>query len=107
MSNSTHERLDELLRDSDVDEVMRASFYGTPEPIAAPRAPKSTRPSRAPKPKPDHYEVICISLYKEDLERLDAKVLELKQSGHRKMTRSGLIRFALDQVDARKMPRAY
>jgi len=107
MSNSTHERLDELLRDSDVDEVMRASFYGTPQPAAPSIAAKPARPSRVPKPKPDHYEVICISLYKEDLERLDAKVQELKQNGHRKMTRSGLIRFALDQVDARKMPRAY
>ena len=51
--------------------------------------------------------MICISLYKEDLERLDAKVQDLKARGHRKMTRSGLIRFALDQVDVARMPRAY
>ena len=57
--------------------------------------------------KPDHYEVICISLYTEDLARLDAKVADLKVRGHRKMNRSSLIRFALDQVDASKLPRAY
>lgn len=107
MPVSSNESLDELLRDSDVDEVMRASFYGTdPSRTPAPVG-KPARAPRAVKPKPDHYEVICISLYKEDLARLDAKVQELKQNGHRKMTRSGLIRFALDQVDARKMPRAY
>ncbi|MCA9583551.1 MAG: hypothetical protein KC416_17250, partial [Myxococcales bacterium] len=34
------------------------------------------------------YKVICISLYKEDLARLDTKVASLKGSGHRKMNRS-------------------
>jgi len=107
MSNSGSESIDALLRDSDVDEVMRASFYGSETPRPTVAATKPLKAPRATKPKPDHYEVICISMYKEDLERLDAKVLELKQNGHRKMTRSGLIRFALDQVDSRKMPRAY
>ncbi len=76
------------------DEVLREEFYLPP----APR----TKPVR-----PEHYEVICISLYKEDLARLDAKVAELKARGHRKMSRSALIRFALDHVDTRKLPKAY
>ena len=33
------------------------------------------------RPKAEHYEVICISLYKEDLEALDEKVTALKQRG--------------------------
>ncbi len=59
------------------------------------------------KKKPDHYEVICISLYKEDLARLDAKVAKLKLSGHRKMSRSALIRYALDTADLDGLPRSY
>lgn len=97
---AAHERMNDLLAGSDVDDVLRETFYAS-EP--APRARKA-RPTKA---KPDHYEVICISLYKEDLERLDAKVADLKTRGHRKMNRSSLIRFALDQVDASKLPRAY
>lgn len=83
-------------------------------PAAAP--PEARVPAAAPKPRrrrkrraqrPTHYEVICISLYKEDLARLDAKVASLKESGHRKMSRSALIRYALDQVDLEGLPKAY
>ena len=35
---------------------------------------------------PAHYKVICISLYNEDLERLDGMVDELKTRGSRKRT---------------------
>lgn len=104
MSNPSHEGLSALLADTEIDEVLSATFY-RPE-ADAPKT-RSSRPPRAAKPKPDHYEVICISMYKEDLERLDAKVQQLKQRGHRKMTRSSLIRFALDHVELEKLPRAY
>ncbi len=103
MSNARSEGLSGLLADSEIEDVLRSTFYRSEEPPKV----RSPRPARATKPKPDHYEVICISLYKEDLERLDAKVKDLKQRGHRKMTRSSLIRFALDHVELDKLPRAY
>ena len=87
----------------EVREVLRDTFF-RPGPEAATRV-------RAPRKRPGKdevdYEVICISLYKDDLARLDAKVSELKRSGHRKMSRSALIRFALDSVDVAKLPRSY
>lgn len=46
-----------------------------------------------------HYKVICISLYTNDLERLDAKVAELKARGLTNMSRSKLIRIALCDLD--------
>lgn len=52
--------------------------------------------------KPTHYKVICISLYNEDLERLDNMVEELKMNGVYRANRSGLIRHALDCVDVAK-----
>ena len=89
--------MDALFEGDDVQEVLEDRFF-TPSP------PKRKRKR---KPKPDHYEVICISLYKEDLSRLDEMVSQLKNDGHRKMSRSALIRFALDTADLSKLPRSY
>ncbi len=83
----------------EVDSVLKSTFYKRD--AGRPRT-KKKKTSKA-----DHYDVICISLYKEDLGRLDTMVGKLKKSGHRKMSRSALIRFALDQVDLKKLPRAY
>jgi hypothetical protein len=109
MTRKVNEAMAGLFDGDEVESVLRAKFYSddrrpAAEPVIAPAPPKKVRPKAE---KPDHYEVICISMYKEDLERLDAKVKELKRSGHRKMNRSALIRFALDQVDATKLPRSY
>ena len=92
-------RLNEVLEEDEVSAVLRDSFYGG----------KATKRSRAKKKKkkPDHYDVICISLYKEDLAELDTMVAKLKKQGHRRVSRSALIRFALDEVDIRDFPRAY
>lgn len=57
--------------------------------------------------KPNHYKVLSISLYNEDIEQMDELVQELKDKGFTRMSRSALIRFALDQVDINKMPRGY
>ncbi len=53
----------------------------------------------------DRYKVICISIYKSDLARLDEKVKLLKGRGHTKANRSALIRHALDAVDLSQVPR--
>jgi hypothetical protein len=93
--------LDGVLEDDEVSAVLRDSFYGG----------KTTKRGRAKpkkkKKKPDHYDVICISLYKEDLAQLDKMVAKLKKQGHRRISRSALIRFALDEVEIRDFPRAY
>jgi hypothetical protein len=82
---------------NEVQAVLEDRFYRVKD------APKGRRT----KAKPDHYEIICISMYKTDLARLDAMVRSLKVSGHRKMNRSALIRFALDNIDVDRLPRSY
>jgi hypothetical protein len=86
----------EALDGEEVREVLSGTFY----------ARGRTRPAlRAVDPadaKPSHYKVICISLYNDDLQRLDAMVDELKERGFTKANRSALIRFALEQVDLTK-----
>ena len=91
--------VNEVLEEDEVSAVLRDTFYGG-------KASKRSR-TKAKSKKPDHYDVICISLYKEDLAQLDKMVAKLKKQGHRRISRSALIRFALDQVDIRDFPRAY
>ncbi len=61
----------------------------------------------APKGKPTHYKVVCISLYNEDIARLDSLVRELKRRGHTKANKSQVIRAAIDQIDLSKIPKGY
>lgn len=53
----------------------------------------------AAKRRPDHYRVVCISLYREDLDRVDRLVRDLKAKGNRRANRSSVIRQALRQVE--------
>lgn len=85
-----------LLDGEEVREVLSGTFY------APGRARPALRPVETTGDKPAHYKVICISLYNEDLHRLDAMVEELKERGFTKANRSALIRFALEQVDLTK-----
>jgi hypothetical protein len=65
------------------------------------------RSAAADKPKPTHYKIVCISLYNEDIERLEGLVAELKRRGHTRANKSQLIRAALDQVDLNRIPKGY
>lgn len=47
------------------------------------------------------YRVICISLYHEDIARLDALVKALKRRKVRGVSRSSVIRAALDRIDVK------
>ncbi len=54
--------------------------------------------------RPTHYKVISISMYTEDLERLDALVAQLKELGHTRANKSMVIREALRQLDPAAIP---
>ena len=59
----------------EADQILGEEFYGSP----SRRHKKATAA-----PKPTHYKIVCISLYTEDIDRLDALVAELKKLGHSK-----------------------
>jgi hypothetical protein len=80
---------------SDTDTILREDFYGRREPA----------PRRAAAAKPTHYKVICISMYTDDLERLDEMVETLKSRGLTKANRSALIRYALANVKLDDVPK--
>ena len=89
----------------DVDEVegvLTSSFYAPssedrPVLYAADPGPRDQ--------KPTHYKVICISMYTDDLERLDEMVQTLKTRGLTKANRSALIRYALGAVKLDDVPK--
>lgn len=58
-----------------------------------------------PREKPQHYKVICISMYTDDLRRLDDMVDALKARGVTRANRSALIRYALSSVDPDAVPK--
>lgn len=92
-----------LISSSPLDEadgILGEQFYGRK--LAAP-----VRTPAPEKPRPTHYKIVCISLYTEDIERLEALVAELKARGHTKANKSAVIRFALDTCDTSKMPKGY
>ncbi len=86
----------------DVARVLQNGFYTG-------SAPASTEPGQEPTAKrdakPSHYKVICISMYTEDLRRLDGMVEALKARGLTKANRSALIRYALGEVDLDRVPK--
>lgn len=101
----------ERIRSVFADEDVLAETFYREEPAEKPRlasldAAGKRRRAAKPKAKPDHYEIICISIYNDDLARLDEKVDTLKKRGHRKMTRSALIRYALDRLAVDDVPRS-
>jgi len=89
-----------VLDADEVQGVLSGAFYS---PEASPRRSRARKAE--PAEKPVHYKVICISLYTKDLERLDARVDELKARGITKANRSALIRVALEQLNLDKVPR--
>ncbi|MBK9258790.1 MAG: hypothetical protein IPM54_03025 [Polyangiaceae bacterium] len=85
-----------LLDRDEVEGVLSGAFYSPiPRRVA----------DKPPLPRPTHYKVICISMYTDDIERLDEMVDALKARGLTKANRSALIRHALSQVDLDKVPR--
>lgn len=93
-----------LARDPLSSDDILADFY-RPERPTSKRGKAQEPPPREERPRPTHYKVVCISLYNEDIERLDALVKELKRRGHSKANKSQVIREALLQIDLDRVPR--
>ena len=98
--NELHEATARVLDREDIDGVLGGSFY-------APRKAEDevSKVTRTPGERPTHYKVICISMYTDDLDRLDEMVQSLKARGLTKANRSALIRYALAAVKLDEVPK--
>ena len=90
-----------VLDREEVEGVLSSTFYAPVEKVAVEAA--EAGPSSHDKPL--HYKVICISMYTEDLKRLDTMVDSLKARGLTKANRSALIRYALSAIDLENVPK--
>jgi hypothetical protein len=98
-SDDLHEATARVLDRDEIDGVLGGSFYAPQSGEREPRAP------RVAGERPTHYKVICISMYTDDLERLDEMVQNLKSRGLTKANRSALIRYALGSVKLDEVPK--
>ena len=89
-----------VLDADEVEGVLSSAFYAPP----SERRPSDDDPESRSE-KPTHYKVICISMYTEDLKRLDTMVDSLKARGLTKANRSALIRYALGAVNLETVPK--
>lgn len=96
MRQATARVLEENTEDG--DDALSGTFYADGKTVTREAAPKREA-------KPSHYKVICISMYTEDLKRLDGMVESLKARGLTKANRSALIRYALGEVDLDRVPK--
>lgn len=87
--------------DGDVPVEVAVAETGRRSLTTASRAKKTSK--KAVKERPDHYKVICISLYNDDLALLDRVVKELKKRGFTKANRSAVLRAAMQQFDPAKV----
>ncbi len=111
---------DNPLADVGVD-PFAAAFYGvghvetpaappTPAP-AATAAPKKKTTPRAAKPKGRQpladgksFRLVTFSFYEDDVARLDELLAQARSQGHRKASRSQIVRLALRQVNIVDLP---
>jgi hypothetical protein len=94
------------------------AFYGAPPPTMPPPPLATTStttttstPAKRPRargrqPLPDGrtFRLVTFSFYEEDVARLDALLKAARQKGHRKASRSQIVRLALRHVDLDGLP---
>jgi hypothetical protein len=75
------------------------AFYGAP-------ATKRPRRRRGRQPLKDGrtFRLVTFSFYEEDVARLDALLQEARKQGHRRTSRSQIVRLALRHVDLSQLP---
>ncbi len=95
--NELRQATAKVLDPADVEGVLSQTYYST--------AAGAGRNAEQSGEKPTHYKVICISMYTEDLKRLDTMVDSLKARGLTKANRSALIRYALGAVNLETVPK--
>ena len=59
---------------------------------------------RQPLPDGKSWRLVTFSFYEEDVRRLDALLAEAKKKGHRRVSRSQIVRLALRNVDLDGLP---
>ncbi len=81
------------------DDVLVDAFY-------APVKKKTGRKPRGRQPLKDGrtFRLVTFSVYEDDVARLDQLLADARELGHRRVSRSQIVRLALRQVDLSQLP---
>ena len=85
------------------------AFYASTPPTPSVPVPTSTTKKarsrgRQPLPEGRTFRLVTFSFYEDDVARLDALLKIARQKGHRRTSRSQIVRLALRQVDIDGLP---
>lgn len=88
------------------DDPLVSTFYGRAAEGGLTPAQKRLARGRGRQPLKDgqSYRLVTFSFYEDDVARLDALLTEAKRRGHKRVSRSQIVRLALRQVDLRGLP---
>jgi hypothetical protein len=86
--------------------IMRKHFYHKSEEAGEPEEPER-QPQPAEEEEDAGFRRVNISLFPEDIELLNGMVRTLRKRGYRRVSKSQIIRYALQTVDLEKMPQSY
>jgi hypothetical protein len=86
--------------------IMRKHFYRKSEEVVEPEEPEG-QPQPAEGEEDAGFRRVNISLFPEDIELLNEMVRTLRKRGYRRVSKSQIIRYALQTVDLEKMPQSY
>ena len=86
--------------------IMRKHFYRKSEEAAAPE-PHLPPADDGEEDEDARFRRVNISLFPEDIELLNEMVRTLRKRGYRRVSKSQIIRYALQTADLEKMPQSY
>jgi hypothetical protein len=90
---------------SSPEAIMRKHFYRKSEEAAPePQLPPADDVEEA---EDARFRRVNISLFPEDIELLNEMVRTLRKRGYRRVSKSQIIRYALQTADLEKMPQSY
>jgi hypothetical protein len=83
------------------EDPLASTFYRTPTSTKGRAARKK---GRQPLRDGQSYRLVTFSFYEDDVARLDQLLAEAKKQGHRRVSRSQIVRLALRQVNVKALP---
>lgn len=96
---STRKKADEeilALGDDPLDDPLAQHFYQRPR--------RARAKGRQPLKEGRTFRLVTFSFYEEDVARLDALLADARKLGHKRVSRSQIVRLALRQVDVADLP---
>jgi hypothetical protein len=79
-------------------------FYKPAKTATTTKPSKAKAKGRQPLKDGQTWRLVTFSFYEDDVARLDALLEEAKKRGHRKVSRSQIVRLALRNVDLKHLP---